>query len=197
MTGDELIRALRGSPAICRTVMRQLNAYMTFIRDQLLPALLLPGLVPQVHIMLFSILNISIIAGFLTSILLQLRERGPGLQIRFPPSGEHPAQQVRVHSPTAEDRPSTSYAPPRRTSDAGPSISHALPSRRVLNARPSYMHGVFTYLLDPTTRYWGTGGRLFRAVLTPNPEDCPSFVPLTTTHVSATHIFYFLLPVVL
>ena len=54
LIGEELGWALRGSPAIRRTTARQPNADITFIRDQLLPVLLLPGLVPQVHIILFQ-----------------------------------------------------------------------------------------------------------------------------------------------
>ena len=65
--GQELNRGLRGTPAIRRTLAQQPNVYQTFIRERLLPALPLPGLVPQ------------------------LRQRGPGPQIRSLPSRERPA----------------------------------------------------------------------------------------------------------
>ena len=118
--------------------------------------------------------------------MMQLRQRGPGPQIRSSPSGERPAQRVRVRSPAAEDRPGTSHILFRRVTDVGPSTSHA-PPRRAPDVGPSFIHGAFTYLPKPTTQYWGTSRRLSRTVLTSNPEDNPSFVAPSTTHVSINH----------
>ena len=54
LIGEELERALRGSLAVRWATVRKPGTYMAFIRDQLLPALPLPGLVPQVRVIPFQ-----------------------------------------------------------------------------------------------------------------------------------------------
>ena len=122
---------------------------------------------------------------------MQVRQRGPGPQIRSPPPEERPPQRARVHSAEAGPStshaapadPSTSHAVPRRVTAVDPRSSYA-PPRRSPDVGPSVVHGAFAYLPEPAVRYWGTSGRLSRSVLSPNSEDSPSFVPPTATHVS-------------
>ena len=57
LRGRELRRALRGTPAIRRTLDPHEAAYQTFIGERLLPGLPLSGLVSQVHVASLLVLS--------------------------------------------------------------------------------------------------------------------------------------------